>query len=79
MEGLPELIWKLSNRADPVAVAIADRHYNRQKVGTPQFVPPGRCLVLLAEDVTKASICRANGYDTPSPQRCGSGNHQPSA
>jgi hypothetical protein len=25
---------------------IADRHYNRQKVGSPQFVPPGRCMVL---------------------------------
>lgn len=39
--------WRLSHRADPAAVAIADRHYNRQKPGTPQFVPPGRCLVLL--------------------------------
>jgi hypothetical protein len=28
---------------------MADRHYNRQKVGSPQFVPPGRCLVLKAE------------------------------
>ena len=26
---------------------IADRHYNRQKIGSPQFVPPGRCVVLL--------------------------------
>jgi len=40
--------WKLSNRADRVAAAIADRHYNRQKVGARQFVPPGRCVVLLA-------------------------------
>lgn len=28
---------------------VADRHYNRQKIGSPQFVPPGRCLVLYAE------------------------------
>ncbi len=28
---------------------MADRHYNRQSVGSPQFVPPGRCLVLLTE------------------------------
>lgn len=41
--------WRLSNRADPDAVALADRHYSRQKIGTPQFVPPGRCLVLLAD------------------------------
>lgn len=41
--------WHLSHRADPRAVRIADRHYNRQKIGTPQFVPPGRCVVLLTE------------------------------
>ena len=38
--------WLLSNRADPLARDIADRHYNRQNVGATQFVPPGRCLVL---------------------------------
>jgi hypothetical protein len=40
--------WRLSWRADPAARAIADRHYNRQKVGAAQFVPPGRCVVLLS-------------------------------
>lgn len=39
--------WKLSYRASHSERLIADRHYNRQKVGSPQFVPPGRCLVLL--------------------------------
>lgn len=42
--------WCLSNRADPKARVIADRHYNRQKIGAKQFVPPGRCLVLLSRD-----------------------------
>jgi hypothetical protein len=41
--------WRLSWRADPAARAIADRHYNRQKIGATQFVPPGRCLVLVAD------------------------------
>lgn len=41
--------WRLSHRADQEARVIADRHYNRQKIGSPQFVPPGRCLVLKAE------------------------------
>ena len=41
--------WQLSHRADPKARELADRHYNRQKIGSPQFVPPGRCLVLYAE------------------------------
>lgn len=38
--------WQLSHRADVDCLPIADRHYNRQKVGSPQFVPPGRCVVL---------------------------------
>jgi hypothetical protein len=42
------MMWKLSHRADPRAVVLADRHYSRQKPGTPQFVPPGRCLVFLS-------------------------------
>ena len=44
--------WELSNRAYPPAVKIADRHYNRQKIGTPQFVPPGRCKVFITPDHT---------------------------
>jgi hypothetical protein len=40
------MMWRLSYRADPRAASIADRHYNRQHVGAPQFVPPGRCMVL---------------------------------
>lgn len=39
--------WIETNRADPIARDIADRHYNRQKIGAEQFVPPGRCLVLV--------------------------------
>ncbi len=38
--------WTLSNRFDREALPLADRHYNRRKVGSPQFVPPGRCVVL---------------------------------
>lgn len=41
------MMWTMSWRADPRARVLADRHYNRQKIGAPQFVPPGRCLVLL--------------------------------
>lgn len=42
------MIWTLSHRADREVLPLADRHYNRQKPGTPQFVPPGRCLILKA-------------------------------
>ena len=40
-------LWQRSHRADRRALPLADRHYNRQKVGSPQYVPPGRCLCLL--------------------------------
>lgn len=40
------MTWELAHRADGDCLPIADRHYNRQKVGSPQFVPPGRCVVL---------------------------------
>jgi hypothetical protein len=39
--------WCLSHRADPVARALADRHYSRQTPGAVQFVPPGRCAVFV--------------------------------
>lgn len=41
--------WHLSHRADPRALPLADRHYSRQKPGSPQFVQPSRCLVLVTE------------------------------
>jgi len=44
------VIWEQSNRFDPRAVAIADRHYNRQKPGTNQFVPPGSNVVFMTPD-----------------------------
>jgi len=44
------VIWQLSDRADPVARKLADRHYNRQSIGAAGFVPPGRCLVLRTAD-----------------------------
>ncbi len=40
-----KMFWERSHRADKEALPVADRHYNRQKPGTPQFVPPGRCVV----------------------------------
>jgi hypothetical protein len=46
-----EMTWVKAHRSDPEARVLADRHYNRQKPGTPGFVPPGRCLVF-------KSICR---------------------
>lgn len=43
-------LWSISYKADPAVVPLADRHYNRQKIGAPQFAPPGRALVLKRPD-----------------------------
>jgi len=41
--------WYLTYRADPRGKALADRHYNRQNPDSAQYVPPGRCIVLLTQ------------------------------
>jgi len=43
--------WTVSHRFDADVLPLADRHYNRRKVGSPQFVPPGRCLVFKTVDL----------------------------
>ena len=42
--------WQLTDRANRAAARIADRHYTRQSIGARQFVPPGRCIVLIVPD-----------------------------
>lgn len=46
------MLWQSANRAEEHARALADRHYNRQSVGSAQFVPPGRCAVFYARTPT---------------------------
>lgn len=50
------MLWIRSHRADREVVPLADRHYNRQKIGSPQFAPPGRCLVLKTQALDAAWI-----------------------
>jgi hypothetical protein len=40
----------LSGKFSPAGRQLADRHYNRRKVGAPQFMPPGQTLVLITYD-----------------------------
>lgn len=41
--------WRIADRCDPIACALADRHYSRQSIGSGNMMPPGRCLVLVSE------------------------------
>jgi len=42
--------WQTVSKQDPRAAALADRHYNRRTVGSRQFMPPARSVVLLTPD-----------------------------
>lgn len=44
------MIWRPSHRAHTPARLLADRHYSRQQPGTSQFMPPGSCRVLVANN-----------------------------
>jgi len=39
--------WYQVHHLDSRARALADRHYSRQKPGTPEFCPPGNKIVLI--------------------------------
>lgn len=43
-------MWQRVTKFDPRTAAIADRHYSRRTIGSPQFMPPGETLVLLSID-----------------------------
>jgi hypothetical protein len=42
-----DAVWTRRGRFDAAAVALADRHYSREKVGTPQVGGPGHLLVFV--------------------------------
>lgn len=42
--------WRVSHRGDSIGARIADRHYSRGTIGSPQFVGSGSDVVLLAPD-----------------------------
>jgi hypothetical protein len=65
--------WLRVTKFDRRACALADRHYSRRKVGSPQFMPPGQTIVLLTDDAKavwgwwrpdpKSGIKQMNGLD----------------
>lgn len=42
--------WRRATKFDARGAALADRHYSRRTVGSPQFMPPGRTLVLITPE-----------------------------
>jgi hypothetical protein len=50
------MIWQLSHRKEVRSRLIADRHYSWQNIAHPDFVAPGRCLVLYAKTETGEAL-----------------------
>lgn len=43
------MTWEKITKFDPRGAALADRHYSRRKIGSPQWMPPGETLNLISE------------------------------
>lgn len=41
--------WRRTTKFDPRGAELADRHYSRRTVGSPQFMPPGETLILITD------------------------------
>lgn len=48
--------WTRVKKTDRRACALADRHYSRRKVGSPQFMPPGQTIVLYAGEAPDDAV-----------------------
>lgn len=55
-------MWKQIPKGDQEARKIADRHYNRQKVGSPYFLPPGNTFLLVNADYSALWGCVYQKY-----------------
>lgn len=55
-------VWKVTWKANPALVALADRHYSRRYPGTPLFTPPGETVALISEDQKAGWVTLRQGY-----------------
>lgn len=42
--------WLVSHKYDPDGARLADGHYSRRTIGSPQYMPPGETLVLVTPE-----------------------------
>jgi hypothetical protein len=42
--------WRRVTKFDPRTAQLADGHYSRRTIGSPQFMPPGETVILLSDD-----------------------------
>jgi hypothetical protein len=64
-------MWTETGKFDPIGARLADGHYSRRTIGSPQFMPPGQTLVLVRPDAVfgwwrphpASGIKAMNGFD----------------
>lgn len=49
--GLEHWWLATSGKFDPEGARMADNHYSRRTIGSPQFMPPGQTIVLIGHDL----------------------------
>lgn len=54
--------WCITSRSDRQALLLADRHYNRQSIGSLNLAPPGKSLVLYQDNALWVSIEQKNEF-----------------
>lgn len=42
--------WRHTTKFDPAAAYLADGHYSRRTIGSPQYMPPGQTVCLITRD-----------------------------
>jgi hypothetical protein len=68
LPGIEVGTWTVRHRFDRAAAALADRHYSRERVGSPQVGGPGFLLVLVTPCERAVWITKRHSEDTEAPR-----------
>jgi hypothetical protein len=66
LPGVEAGVWQIRNRFDGAAADLADRHYSREKVGSPQVGGPGFVLILVTPCERACWISKRHSVETMS-------------
>lgn len=73
LPGVEVGVWTVRNRFSAAAAALADRHYSREVVGSPQVGGPGHLLVLVTPCERAAWVTKRHAEGTRTPRATGDG------
>lgn len=68
-----DALWTRRGRFDPAAARLADRHYSREVVGSPQVGGPGFIIVLVTPCERAVWISKRHAIETASPRAVADG------